>query len=360
MKERTISIQKIIEKEKIFEDKLVFETYKQRDIKYERVRKEGKEVFFMGENHNYEESLAEVNIIDTSVEGNFINVPLNDHNYNLVIDLKNFKLPEALKIDQIKISEEVIDTNYELKKDDKTQITVKNLMKSYSVSLSLVYDGQTVDEYISIDEKSLPYINYEINELLTNLVKKSRMTKIKEGTYKCFFNSQCTESILSIFCGLISGQDVIDRSIYYQSIGEKIMHESINIIERPFGIMDFDGNIKKNKFLIQNGILQTFLLNRKNAAKLSLKPTGNAGIMQETCGYIQVCGNKVYEEYDLEIIELLGVDYNENTGHFNAVITGFLNNKPVNGGIINFNLKDFFRKMRLFNDGLFMICNIAV
>lgn len=360
MKERTVSIQKTIEKEKIFEDKLIFETYKQRDIKYERVRKNDKEVFFVGENDNYEESLTKVDIIDTSVEGNFINIPLNDHDYNLIINLKNFKLPDTLKIDQIKISEEVIDTYYELEKDKKKQITVKSLIKSYSVSLSLVYDGQTIDEYINIDEKSLPYINYEINELLINLVKKSGMKQIKEGIYKCFFNSQCTESMINIFSGLINGQDIIDKSIYYESIGQQIMHNSINIIEKPFGIIDFDGNIKKSKFLVQNGILQTFLLNRKSAAKLSLKPTGNAGMMQEICSYVHMCGNKIYEEYDLEIIELLGIDYNENTGHFNAVITGFLHDKPVNGGIISFNLKDFFKEMRLCNDGLFMICNIAV
>jgi hypothetical protein len=359
MKERTILLHKTIVKEKMFED-INFETHKEQDIKYERIRNENKEAFFIGEvNTENEDMFTNVNIIDTSIRGKFTNVPLFNNNYNLQINLNDFNLPDGLKIDQIKISEKNIQLDYELNKDNIKEIEVKSCIKSYSISLSLVYNDQTVDEYIVINEKNLPYINYEINQLLINLVKKQNMTKIHAGKYKCFFNAQCTSTMLNIFCELICGQEIINKSIYSNMIGKKVMHESISIIEDRFSIVDFDGNLSLYKFIVKNGILQTYLLNRKNAAKVGLNPTGNAGMSAEIIGNIEASGDKMYEKHDLEIIELLGIDYNENTGHFNAVVTGFLNDKPVNGGIINFNLKDFFLNMRLCHDGLFIVCDIA-
>ncbi|CUU07145.1 microcin-processing peptidase 1. Unknown type peptidase. MEROPS family U62 [Candidatus Thermokryptus mobilis] len=115
-------------------------------------------------------------------------------------------------------------------------------------------------------------------------IKLLNPRKIKTGKYPVIFDPTTAPVIISYIATATNGKNSFRKmSFLSDKIGEKVAGENITIIDdgcldgkigsKPF---DDEGIETKEKFIIENGVLKTFLLDSITAKKFGQIPTGNA------------------------------------------------------------------------------------
>ncbi|MBM7094398.1 TldD/PmbA family protein [Bacillus sp. H-16] len=107
---------------------------------------------------------------------------------------------------------------------------------------------------------------------------------VKSGQYPVIFKNKAAASLFQTFVGSFSAENVQKgKSRLAGKLGEKVAGENITVIDNPhdekrFSSRSFDSEGVPTKPLnvIENGVLQTFLHNRKTAKKDGVSPTGHA------------------------------------------------------------------------------------
>lgn len=147
-----------------------------------------------------------------------------------------------------------------------------------------------------------------------------------------------TPTIAKSFWGtLLSG--IAGRSIYQNAsfllgkIEQQILPDFINIKESPLvtrllgsAPFDLEGVATYEKYLIKNGVLQTYLLNSYSARRLGLQTTGNAGGAHNV---FVTGGDKDYTtlvagiKRGLIVTEMMGSGVNIVTGDYSRGAAGF-------------------------------------
>ncbi len=143
-------------------------------------------------------------------------------------------------------------------------------------------------------------------------------------------------------------------------MGDKLFPDYINISEQPhikkaIGSTPFDndGMATKDRLIIQDGILQGYILSAYSARKLDMKPTGNAGGVHNLIidpgtddlnAMVQAMGR------GLLVTELIGFGVNQVTGDYSRGAAGFWVEKgeiqyPVEEITIAGNLAEMFRQI---------------
>jgi PmbA protein len=198
-------------------------------------------------------------------------------------------------------------------------------------------------------------------------VKLLNPRKMPSGQVPVVYSNRVSGSILGHFSGAISGASVARGTSFLKDrMGEQIFPENINIIDdphRPRGAASkpFDGEGVANQRLnlIENGMLQCWILNSSAARQLGLETNGRAtrGTASPpgsgtTNLYMEAGTNSLDEliadiKSGLYVTSLIGFGVNGITGDYSRGASGFWIEDgkiafPVSELTIAGNLKDMF------------------
>jgi PmbA protein len=129
-------------------------------------------------------------------------------------------------------------------------------------------------------------------------------------------------------------------------------------------LVDYSGIPIEKKNIIDNGIVNSFLLNLEYGQKLQMQPTGNS--WYGAIGYTNIYakpGSFTYEELvknmntGIIVKSILGSGFDEETGEISVSIKGFyIENGEFKGtvnGTINGNILKIMKNVELANDMIF-------
>lgn len=165
-------------------------------------------------------------------------------------------------------------------------------------------------------------------------VRRLGAKKIKTCQVPVLFEAPLASGLISSLVSAISGGNLYRKSSFLlDSLGKQIASPLLNIYEDPFvkrGLasspFDNEGVATHARQLMQDGILQGYMLSSYSARKLGMKTTGNAGgnhnlIVQSTgldfAGLLKEMGT------GLVVTELLGHGMNMVTGDYSRGAAGF-------------------------------------
>ena len=104
------------------------------------------------------------------------------------------------------------------------------------------------------------------------------------GKYPVIFDPRVSRSLASHFASAINGSSIARKTSFLKDmLGKQIANKSINLIDDPFlqrglgsRLFDGEGLGCSKQVLINEGVLQQWLLDLSSAKQLKLFPTGNA------------------------------------------------------------------------------------
>lgn len=187
--------------------------------------------------------------------------------------------------------------------------------------------------------------------------------QIKTMQVPVLFCAEVAVGLIRHLVGAISGGAIYRKSSFLlDSVGNAIFPAWLTILEDPFilkgvGSSPFDSEgtktVKRN--IIEDGILQTYLLSNYSARKLGLKSTGHAGGIHNWL----VSPSQTDADFDamlrkldkgVVITSLMGQGVNNVTGDYSRGASGFWveNGKiqyPINEITVAGNLKDIYQNI---------------
>ena len=199
--------------------------------------------------------------------------------------------------------------------------------------------------------------------------------KALTGNYPVIYDNRVSRSLAGHFASAINGASIArGTSMFKDMMGEAVASSSVTLIDDPLrprgaGSRAFDGDALpvSRRVLIDEGMLQSWLLDLSSAAQLGLAPTGNAKRSLAnppspgTSNLILENGTHSLDELikDIEqgffITELMGSSVSLITGDYSRGAGGFwIENGeitwPVGEATIAGNLKDMFASLTPAND----------
>ncbi len=169
-------------------------------------------------------------------------------------------------------------------------------------------------------------------------------TRPKTAKLPVVFDPRVSSSLLSSFVGMINGASVArGTSLLKERMGQKVFADNVTIIDDPRRVrggrsklFDGEGVPTRTQTLVQNGVLQTWLLDSRSARQLKLTSTGHAA--RGTGGPPSPSSTNLYMQAGtltpaelmadikegLYITELLGGGMNGVTGDYSRGAAGFM------------------------------------
>lgn len=166
--------------------------------------------------------------------------------------------------------------------------------------------------------------------------------KMKTGRYPVVFEREVAGDILGLFARCVLGGALYrDRSYLKQKLGKKVAADLIQIIDDPgivrgFGSRHFDaeGQRCKKRVIVEDGVLQSFLLDTYSARKLKMDSTASAAgagstPYASTSNFYLKPGRKGPEalfsgiDEGLWVTEMMGFGFDAITGNFSRGAQGF-------------------------------------
>jgi PmbA protein len=212
-------------------------------------------------------------------------------------------------------------------------------------------------------------------EAATRTLGRLNPHKISSGKLPILFEPRVGKSLLSAFASAISGASVARGTSFLKSaMGEAIFAPGIRILDdpqrkrglasRPF---DGEGVATKPLALVENGVLQTWLLDMRSANQLGLQTTGHAarslgGAPSPSASNLHLENGVLTPEAlmaditdGLYITETFGMGVNLTTGDYSQGAGGFRIRggalaEPVSEITIAGQLRDMFRALTPAND----------
>ena len=199
--------------------------------------------------------------------------------------------------------------------------------------------------------------------------------RIDSGTMPVVFDPRVSSGLVGHLLGAIAGSAIARRtSFLLDSLGKRVFGPGVRIADdphRPHGLrsrpFDGEGLPVSPTVIVEDGVLQTWLLDSASARQLSLEPTGHAsrgvggppGVSTSNVamlGGITPRDTLIGEiERGVYIVELMGQGVNGVTGDYSRGAAGFVieNGKigrPVSEFTIAGNLKTMFAGLTPAND----------
>jgi len=193
----------------------------------------------------------------------------------------------------------------------------------------------------------LESIDYIANQVALRTLNRLGAQSISTRTSPIVFRSDIARSLISCFVSAVSGYKLYKKSTFLlDSLNKQVFPNFMSIVERPhikkaIGSAPFDseGVVTKEREIITNGKLQSYLLDSYSARRLGLNTTGHASDVHNLC----VKPNDLsFNELLLSmgdgllVTELLGHGINIVTGDFSQGAAGFW----VENGIIKFPVEE--------------------
>lgn len=154
-------------------------------------------------------------------------------------------------------------------------------------SYLLVKEGEEMNGGVGY-QKLKNFSEICLEQVVTEAVRRATgalgANSISSGEYNIIFENLCFSGLLGALESSFSA-DMVQKgfSLLQGKLGEKIAAESVNLSDDPFlsiaiGQSSFDGEgyPTKQKYLIENGKLNTYMHNLKTAHKDGVSSTGNA------------------------------------------------------------------------------------
>ena len=161
--------------------------------------------------------------------------------------------------------------------------------------------------------------------------------------YKTVLAPQVTASLMSAMIDSVSAEEIQKHSSFFEGkLGQKVAARKVTIEDKPLARnvfarwFDDEGVATRNKTIIKNGVLETYLYNLTTAAKDNVESTGNGYRSGSKMGISTtfLClkpGKKSFEQLldevgdGIYITEISGLHagLNEQSGNFSLQSTGF-------------------------------------
>jgi PmbA protein len=178
-------------------------------------------------------------------------------------------------------------------------------------------------------------------------VRRIGCRRIKTAQVPVLFEATLASGLISNLVSAISGGNLYRKSSFLlDSLGKQIMSPIVNITEQPHlkrGLasspFDNEGVATRPRTLIENGILQGYMLSSYSARKLGMASTGNAGGNHNLIvshGDLDFNGLLKTMGTGLVVTELLGQGVNMVTGDYSRGAAGFW----VENGVIAFPVEE--------------------
>jgi PmbA protein len=184
------------------------------------------------------------------------------------------------------------------------------------------------------------------------------------------FDKDAARSILGLLAGCVMGGSIWRKSSYLVGrMGSRVASDLVTIVDDPLiprapGSRPFDGEglLSRRNTVVQDGMLQTYLLDNYGARKLGLKSTASAsrspsgGISSSTSNFILGAGSISREQliadtkHGFYVTGMMGFGFNAVTGDFSRGASGFLIRngeltEPVSEVTISLNIDQLFQRI---------------
>lgn len=226
-----------------------------------------------------------------------------------------------------------------------------------------------------IFQSDLPDAEYVGQLAAERTVARAGARKPKTGTYPVLYDERIASSLIGHLLGAINGSAISRGSSWLRdAMDTPVLPDGISLLEDPLRVrrsgsrpFDAEGLASRKKALVQDGILQSWVLDLANARKLGLDSTANAvrGTSAppnpSTSNVILTQGDKTRSELlqdmgtGLLVTSLIGSTINPNTGDYSRGASGFWVENgeiafAVNECTIAGNLRDMLRRIIPAND----------
>ncbi len=182
--------------------------------------------------------------------------------------------------------------------------------------------------------------------------------QVATGEYPVLFSAEVARGLIGHLLGAVSGGALYRRaSFLLDSVGTQVFPEWFALHEQPFlprgfrsSSYDAEGVATRESSLVEDGVLQRYVLGSYSARRLGLQTTANAGGVHN----LQVASNAGDQQAMLEgmgrgllVTQVMGQGVNAITGDYSRGAGGFWIEDgriqyPVDGITIAGNLKDMF------------------
>ncbi len=194
-------------------------------------------------------------------------------------------------------------------------------------------------------------------------VARLRAHKLATQRARVLFAPEVARGLIGHFLGAIRGSSQYRKSSFLLgAAGQQVFPSFIELRERPhirkgLGSSPFDseGVATRDRELVQDGVLQGYVLGSYSARKLGLRTTGNAGgnhnlLVESKSGGLPLEGILRELGTGLLVTELMGQGVNGVTGDYSRGASGFWVENgavgdPVHEITIAGNLKDMYRNI---------------
>ncbi|HDL5700315.1 TPA: metalloprotease PmbA [Mannheimia haemolytica] len=214
------------------------------------------------------------------------------------------------------------------------------LSSRYSLSCSVIsaYEDQLERDYeytISREFDKLQSPQWVGQQAAVKAVDRLNPRKIKTGEMPVIFYNDVATGLVGHLAGAISGGALYRKSSFLlDKLGEQILPSWFAISERPHllrqlasSAFDSEGVITRDREIITDGILQTYLMTSYSGRKMGLKSTGHAGGIHNWLVKPNRTGglNSLLKEMGtgLLVTEMLGSAINSVTGEYSRGAAGF-------------------------------------
>jgi len=211
------------------------------------------------------------------------------------------------------------------------------------------------------DPRDLEDIRHIGAEAARRTVQRLGAKKLSTRNVPVIFEAPVASGLFSAFITAISGGSLYRRaSFLLDKLGEQVFANHVRIHEQPHrkkalgsAPFDNDGVATRPRDIVQDGILQGYVLSSYSARKLGLQTTGNAGGVHNL---IIAPGEKTLADLiqdmntGLLITDMIGFGVNQITGDYSRGASGFwIENGavqyPVEEITVAGNLKDIYRRI---------------
>jgi len=197
------------------------------------------------------------------------------------------------------------------------------------------------------DFKDMDSASYVGNLAGQRTIRRLGARTIQTGQYPVLFEAPLASGLISSLIGAISGGSLYRKSSFLlDSLGKKVASSVLNITEDPHikkGVasssFDSEGVATHARQLVENGVLQGYMLSSYSARKLGMQSTGNAGGSHNLI--VQSTGQNLAEMLQLMgtgllVTEVLGHGLNMVTGDYSRGAAGFW----VENGVIAYPVEE--------------------
>lgn len=209
----------------------------------------------------------------------------------------------------------------------------------HSLSCVLLAEGESSKQRDYWYSASRDSNNLESGETIGNkaasrTIARLNSRKISTQKAKVLFVPEMARTLIGHFKGAINGTSLYrESSFLLGKINQPVFPDFVSLEEKPFikkGLAsawhDSEGMATKEQLIVEDGVLNTYLLNSYSARKLKMSPTGHAGGTHNL--FLKDTGqnfNDLVKQLDkgLIVTEMMGHGVNAITGDYSRGASGF-------------------------------------